>query len=161
MKLKIILGIIAFAVFAEIGYILYQNSSVSEMMNPASPFLDNQGNYVKRETDGQWTIVNYWASWCGPCQMEVPELNLLASENNIRVIGVNADFLPESQTRAAIKQLNIKYPVLLEDPSSDWNLPEPEVLPTTYILNPDGKVKDTLMGAQTAQEITERVDELK
>ncbi len=93
-----------------------------------------------------------------PCRREIPEFNQLAEElNNEQILvvgGVNFDNLSSENIIQALVNLDINFPVL--DPISlkKINLPpQPVVLPTTYILTPDGNIVSTLVGEQTQNSI--------
>lgn len=111
---------------------------------------DVQGNTVK-STDfkGKWVILNYWAAWCGSCAAEIPKLNhfyLQNKDKNIIFYGVNFDELPLVDLQQAMKKINIAFPVLLENPAALWQLDAVEALPTTYIINPAGRVVKKMVG---------------
>lgn len=119
--------------------------------------LDNQHHSVAQASLRQWTLVNYWAPWCEGCMREIPQLNQLAAENNIRVLGVSFDDMPAADINRFAKQINIQYPVLLSDPQQAWQLPAPEVLPTSYLLDPEGRLKATLLGPQTKESVLKEI----
>jgi len=117
-------------------------------------FLDTRGNgYRYEELNGKWLVVNYWATWCAPCIKEIPELNKLAEEHKDRVLvfGVNFDQPIGEEIQAQVAKMKIEFPVYSEDPSSDLGIPKPEVLPTTFVFSPDGKLHLTLVGPQTEE----------
>ncbi len=125
-------------------------------------FKDNQGHQIEKQSQaGQWTLVNYWAPWCEGCAREVPELNRLSEQKKLRVLGVSFDEMnPEDMDQFAQK-LNIQYPLLLSDPAKAWNLPAADVLPTSYLIDPQGQLKARLLGPQTEQGILKRIADLK
>lgn len=127
--------------------------------------LDQYGRKVTAESlEGQWLLINYWAQWCGPCRAEVAELNTLAeqvSDQQVRVLGVNFDQLQGEELLAASAALGIKYQVLAQDPAARWQLPRSEVLPVTYIIDGQGKLRERLLGEQTAVGLRARLAQLK
>ena len=119
-------------------------------------FLDTKGNgYRYEDMEGKWKIVNYWATWCGPCIKEIPELNVLAKDHHetIKVFGVNYDSPEMEQRQAQVEKMKIEFPVYSEDPASVLGIAKPEVLPTTFIFSPDGKLAATLVGPQTEESL--------
>lgn len=99
---------------------------------------------------GQWVVINYWAIWCKPCIQEIPELNTLAERYpDVAVLGVNYDGTSGEELAQQLQQLNITFPTLAEDPSGLLGVPRPVVLPTTLVLGPDGRLRETLIGPQT------------
>ncbi|RLQ21979.1 TlpA family protein disulfide reductase [Seongchinamella sediminis] len=117
---------------------------------PEPPLPDNLLPSLDRERyQGQWVVINYWAKWCKPCIKEIPELNALDRKyEQVAVLGVNFDAVRGDELQAQISQLGIEFPILLEEPSSALGTPMPQVLPTTLILDPDGKLVATLVGPQ-------------
>ncbi|UXI03567.1 TlpA family protein disulfide reductase [Photobacterium sp. TY1-4] len=104
---------------------------------------------------GQWKVVNYWAEWCGPCRREIPAFNQLSAEldGQVMMVGVNFDSLTGQALIETMERLNIRFPVLDEPSKIKANLPQPVVLPTTYIVNPQGEPVKMLVGEQSRQDI--------
>jgi thiol-disulfide isomerase/thioredoxin len=103
-------------------------------------------------------FVNYWAVWCAPCLIEMPELHKFAQDHQgqVRVLGVNYDN-PDAETlRADAERLNVQIELLLDDPQPLLNYERPEVLPTTFVLR-GGEVLETLVGPQTLDSLEERL----
>ena len=127
--------------------------------------IDQDGHKVASgRLDKQWIVVNYWAEWCGPCRTEIPQLNALAEELNgkkIGVFGVNFDNVQGEELKSASEKLGIKFTVLAQDPADFFDLPRSEALPVTYIIDNKGKVREQLMGEQTAAGVMAKLEELK
>lgn len=111
------------------------------------------------EQRGKWTIVNFWATWCGPCLKEMPELSALdAMREHIVVVGLAyEDNTPEAM-QAFMKEHPVVYPIALidvYDPPKDFETPRG--LPMTYIIAPDGAVAKQYMGPVTARMIEDDI----
>lgn len=115
---------------------------------------DQHGRTVTAaQLDGRWLVINYWAEWCGPCRKEVPELNRLADESGgqpLRVLGVNFDGLQGEELRKSVEALGIRYSSLARDPAPRLGLTPSPVLPVTWLVDPQGRVREQLTGEQTA-----------
>ena len=127
--------------------------------------VDQLGRKVASERlDKQWLVLNYWAEWCGPCRTEIPELNSLAEQlkdKSIGVFGVNFDNVQGEELKKASEALGIKYTVLAQDPADYFDLPRSEALPVTYIIDDKGKVREQLMGEQTAAGVMAKLEALQ
>lgn len=127
--------------------------------------VDQYGRKVTAEQlEGQWLVINYWAEWCAPCRTEIPELNALAAQlkaRQVRVLGVNFDGLKGAELAKAVQALGIEFTVLEEDPAAHYQLPRSEVLPVTYIVDDQGKLRERLLGEQTAAGLTARLKVLQ
>ena len=126
---------------------------------------DQNGQKVAGDRlDKQWVVLNYWAEWCGPCRTEIPELNVLAEElkgQKIGVFGVNFDNVQGEELKSASEKLGIKFTVLAQDPAELFDLPRSEALPVTYIIDDKGKVREQLMGEQTAAGVLAKLKALQ
>ena len=103
------------------------------------------------DLQGRWLLINYWAEWCKPCLAELPELNRFNREFAAKasVFAVNFDGARDEQLRQQVAKLGIEVPVLNEDPAEKLGYKRPEVLPSTYVFSPDGKLQQVLQGEQT------------
>ena len=127
--------------------------------------IDQNGQKVAAERlDKQWLVLNYWAEWCGPCRTEIPELNTLAEQlkgKKIDVFGVNFDNVQGEELKSASEKLGIKFTVLAQDPAELFEVPRSEALPVTYIIDDKGKVREQLMGEQTAAGVMAKLEALQ
>lgn len=109
---------------------------------------------------GQWVLINYWAEWCKPCIEEIPHLNRFHDEHvgQARLFGVNFDGGPVDRQSQQAKALDIRFPVLLEDPAVTLGWQRPEALPTTIVIDPEGRVRAQLRGPQTLAQLRAAID---
>jgi thiol-disulfide isomerase/thioredoxin len=134
----VLLSLVLVGCSADTGYQLIDGSSYS--------FNNNQGKY---------TLVNYWAEWCQPCRVEVPELNELAAEHadQLTVLAVNFDNEQGPELLAQLLKIGIQFPSLALDPRAKWGLERPNVLPETLIINSEGELVQRLIGPQTLESL--------
>lgn len=114
---------------------------------------DQHGGTLSRaDLDGRWVVVNYWAEWCAPCLHELPEFNRLAAGMpEVLVLGVNYDGVAGEALQVLSDRMDIRFQVMGEDFEQSLQLPRPQVLPTTYVFDPQGELRHSLVGPQTEQ----------
>lgn len=132
-------------------------SPVSESVKaPAFMLKDGQGNDVKLAVfNGKVIILDFWATWCPPCRMEIPhfiELQKEYGEKGLQVIGISVDQEGWKVVTPFIEEQGINYPILLTDQKTylDYQKLLPPGLqgsiPFTFILDRQGNVSDQVVG---------------
>lgn len=112
------------------------------------------------QAHGEWLLINYWAEWCKPCIQEIPELNEFARLNGMRarVLMVNYDGASGDALREQAQRLGITTVLLESDPAAQFGYPRPQALPTTFVIDPAGKLRATLLGPQTAKGLAAAIE---
>ena len=101
---------------------------------------------------GKWVLVNYWATWCPPCLEEIPDLVALYDERHdkdLMVIGVAMHYKSSKEVADYVDDMLMSYPIVLGDDKITAQIGSADVLPTTYIFNPEGKLVATRHGLIT------------
>ena len=114
----------------------------------------NGPNMRLREQRGRVVMVNFWASWCGPCRQEMPQLNRLYEKYHAAgfvLLGVNVDDDQGKASEVAGK-LGVTFPVLLDTDKTVSRLYELSTMPSTVIIDRDGKVRYVHRGYLTGYE---------
>ena len=126
---------------------------------PAPDFtLRQQGGGALRlgEQRGRVVLVNFWASWCGPCRLELPQLNRLHEAYRgagLVLLGVNVDEDPQAAAEVARRQ-GLRFPVLLDSDKAvvrRWDLGS---MPATVLIDRDGRVRHVHRGWRDGLEQT-------
>ncbi len=121
---------------------------------PASPAPDftlrsNEGRNLRlSEQRGRVVMVNFWATWCGPCKVEMPHLNRLYEKYRSAgfvLLGVNVDEDPK-QAVALASRLGVTFPVLFDHEKLVSRLYALDSMPSTVLIDRDGKVRQVHRG---------------
>lgn len=98
---------------------------------------------------GSVVLLNVWATWCPPCRAEIPELQKMHDQyvsRNFKVIGVSVDEGGADDVRKFVAEQKMTYPIALDPDGRIANLLQTSVLPTTVILDRNGKIVWKKMG---------------
>ena len=148
------LRLVAFAAFGLIA------STAATAIAPATAAPDftlhamDGPNLRLKEQRGRVVMVNFWATWCGPCRQEMPQLNRLYEKyksSGFVLLGVNVDDDTKKAAEVAGK-LGVTFPVLLDTDKSVSKLYDLSTMPSTVIIDRDGKVRYVHRGYLTGYE---------
>ena len=108
--------------------------------------LDGQP-YRLSELRGRVVVLNFWATWCGPCRGEIPEFNAMQREHGERlsIVGVTSHDTPE-QVKSFQEDLPQHYTVLLGSSDTPERFQNGPGLPVTYVLDREGRVRHKIFG---------------
>ena len=128
---------------------------------PAWVMPDLDGNAVRSETfAGRVVVLNFWATWCPPCVREIPDLQAFHERqgtNGAVVIGASVDTGDADVVRRFIQRQGVTYPVLLADAAAQEKFGGIASIPTTFIIDRQGRFAARYLGALTAQELDRAV----
>jgi peroxiredoxin len=127
--------------------VLTPAQAVAPAANAVAPDFTLRGadgrNVRLDELRGQVVLVNFWATWCGPCREEMPRLETLYEKyrkSGFVLLGVNVDDDPHVALATASK-LNVSFPVLLDTEKRVSKLYDLNTMPSTVVIDRDGKVR--------------------
>ncbi len=100
-------------------------------------------NLRLNEQRGSVVLVNFWATWCGPCKQEMPHLNRLYDKYRSAgfvLLGVNVDEDP-AQAAGVARRLDLHFPVLFDADKTVSRLYDLQSMPATVLIDRDGRVR--------------------
>ena len=102
---------------------------------------------------GKVVIVNFWATWCGPCRAEVPDLVALQEKypDTLQVIGISEDEAGVEVVKRFAAEHKINYPVVMMTPEIEKLFPGIGALPTSFIVDRESRVVQKHVGMLTAR----------
>lgn len=110
----------------------------------------------------KFVIVNFWASWCSPCKVEMPDLEEVyqTHRNALVVLGVNLQE-PVDDIKAFLEEeIQVSYPILLDAEGKVAEGYNKFTQPTSFLIDKAGIIRDRKFGAFTAEELRQRVESL-
>ena len=138
-----------------------------QILYPQAPdfsLIDLKGKTVKlSDYKGKVVIIDFWATWCGPCRRGIPEfVDLQADygEHNLVVLGISVDQGDLSVVPTFAKDYNINYPVLYATAEVVHSYGGITGIPTTFIIDREGKVRNRVVGYRPKAFFKKEVDKL-
>ncbi|HEX9460404.1 MAG TPA: TlpA disulfide reductase family protein [Thermoanaerobaculia bacterium] len=125
-------------------------TDVGDPMPPYSAkYLDGKAMTLAGEK-GNVVFLNVWATWCGPCRFETPELQALQTQyaaKGLKVIGVSVDEGDTEAVKTFVAEQKITYPIAVDPEGRIANLVQTTVLPTSLLIDRTGKIVWRQIGA--------------
>ena len=166
MTRLIILALCLFAhpIFAVNQTVAKQEPANETIPAPAFALKDLRGRSVRLdERKGQVLLLNFWATWCAPCLAEVPYLLKLQKEygsRGLQIIGITFPPTDRAKVLRMVRRFKIKYTVLFgsDKTASDYGVGE--ALPTTIVVDREGKIHARILGTLEPEEFNEKIKPL-
>lgn len=132
---------------------------------PGFTLKDLSGNAVKlSDFEGNVVLLNFWATWCGPCRVEIPEFIRLREQYHTRgfeIIGISLDDEDAREGVAAFaRRLNINYPIVIGTAETVEAYGPMNAIPTTLILDRQGRIHSRHLGMLTYDEVEKQIKPL-
>ncbi|WP_407271478.1 TlpA family protein disulfide reductase [Radiobacillus sp. PE A8.2] len=114
---------------------------------------------------GKVVFLNFWATWCGPCKMEMPEMEEFHQENdgNVEILAVNAtqsEIQGVEEVSNFLQAANVTFTNVLDPEATVIKAFNVVGLPTTYIIDKDGVIQEIMKGPMTLEYMENTFNEL-
>lgn len=107
-------------------------------------------------------LLNFWASWCGPCELEAPDLQKIHEKygDTLALYGINATHTDrERQARQFVEEQGFTFDVLFDREGDITNLYKVGTFPTSFLIDQDGVIRERINGVITLEEWERIIDQ--
>ena len=124
--------------------------------------LDSLDGKAMRLSDfrGKTVLLNFWATWCGPCKIEMPwfvEMQNQYAAQGFQIIGVAMDDASKEDIAKFAKDMGVNYPILIGKESVGDEYGGVPALPESFLIGRDGKIVDKILGLRGKAEIEDSI----
>ncbi len=117
---------------------------------PRYQFLALDGSHIDSDNlRGNVVVLNFWATWCGPCRLEMPSLQSLHEDraaDGLVVLGLATDVAPGTAVEDFLKEKGITYPVGRATLAHRKAFGEIPMIPTTFLIDREGVIRHKVTG---------------
>jgi len=133
-------------------------------MAPEFALQDAHGQTVRlSDFKGKVVMVDFWATWCGPCKIEIPwfiEFQRKYKDRGFSVIGISLDEGGWQAVRPFVEEAKMNYPVLIGNDELASKYGGVDVLPTTFIIDKQGRIVATHQGLTSKDDFEDTIKKL-
>lgn len=165
MKLRnLIISLLLLALLSSLAIMTHYGATAADNKKPVNlTFPGIDGKAIKlADYRGKVVVLDIWATWCGYCVREIPELVSLQKEATVKklplqLIGVSVD-RDNNDVKSFLKTQNIPYPIAMGDDKSLKTFGSIPGIPVKIIINKQGMIVDKIIGATDKDTLMKRVD---
>jgi thiol-disulfide isomerase/thioredoxin len=142
--------LVAAFVCLETAPVFAQEASLARTPAPDWELTDLNGKAVKfSDFRGNVLILDFWATWCAPCRIEIPhfvELQKQYGNKGLTVIGVSLDEQGPEVVKKYVKRLGVNYPIVMGNEKVVEAYGGIDAIPTTFVIDRQGRIMSRHMG---------------
>lgn len=163
---SIVLALLA----AALGYTIYANFFTSKekisIGDKAPDFILTDLNGQKHQLSdyrGKGVFLNFWGTWCKPCEREMPYMDhqyQLYKHQGVEILAVNVGE-PKLVVEEFVEKYQLSFPVLIDNKDQVLHTYGVDPLPTSFLIDKDGKVIDILTGQMTEKDVKKYMEMIK
>jgi peroxiredoxin len=131
---------------------------------PDFTLKDSAGKNVKlSDFRGKVVLLNFWATWCGPCKIEIPwfiDFEKSYKDRDFTVLGVSLDDEGWTVVKPFIAERKINYPVVVGTEETSQQYGGVDALPTTFVIDRDGRIASVHQGLVSKSEYENEIRDL-
>jgi peroxiredoxin len=163
--------IILAVLVAAIAYTVYNTANKDDVQllkigdnAPDFSLVDLNGETHKlSDYKGQGVLLNFWGTWCKPCKKEMPAINnqyKQFKDQGVQILGVN---IAQSNLEVSsyADKLGVEFPIAIDKTKSVMRAYNVDPLPTTVLINKDGKIEKIITGEMTETDIEKYLTSIK
>ncbi|WP_313891025.1 thiol-disulfide oxidoreductase ResA [Psychrobacillus sp.] len=166
IRAVILIALTIAIVFTVYSNVTKEKNAVLQVGDKAPDFLVVDMNGTEHRLSdykGEGLFLNFWGTWCKPCAKEMPAMDNqfnVYKDQGVQTLAIN---IGESDLKVSsfVNRYGLSFPVAIDRTKNVMNLYNIKPLPTTFLINPEGKIVKIIEGEMTEQDIANFMDQIK